>query len=96
MRALYGFNSTGTAFWDHLADCMHHLELLWCPEYLDVWMETMVRPDEGFNYHAYVIICVDNLMCIHHDAESVFSGIDKYLSSNPVRLVTLTFIWGPS
>ena len=31
----------------------------------------MVRPDDGFNDYAYVLVYVGNVMVIHHDAESV-------------------------
>ena len=51
---LYGFKSTRSAFWNHLEDCMHHLGFLPCPSDLDIWMKPMVRPEDGFNYYAYV------------------------------------------
>ena len=28
----------------------------------------MVRPDDGFFYHEYFLIYVDDVMVIHHDA----------------------------
>ena len=43
----------------------------------------MVRPDYGFNYYAYVLIYVDDVMVIHHDTDSVLRIIDKYFNLNP-------------
>ena len=78
VRALYGLKSAISAFQNHLIDCMNHLGFLPCPADLDIWMEPMVRRDDGFNYDVYVLIYVDNFMVIHHDAESVLRRIDKY------------------
>ena len=74
---------------------MHHLEFLPCPADPDTWMNNMFRPRDGFNYYTYVLIYVDDLMVIHHGAESLFIRIDNYFSSIPARLVTLTSNWGP-
>ena len=57
---------------------MYHLVFLTRPADLDIWMKPMVRPDDGFNYYAFVLIYVDNLVIIHHDTESVLRRIDKY------------------
>ena len=65
--ALYGLNSAVVAFWNHLADCMHHLRLFPCPADLDIWMKPMVRPEDGFDYYSYVLIYVDDVMVIHND-----------------------------
>ena len=76
--ALYGLKSEVTAFRNHLEDHMQHLGFLPCLADLDLWMKPMVRPEDGFDYYAYVLIYVDNVMVIHHDAESVLRKIDKY------------------
>ena len=43
----------------------------------------MVRSDDGFNYYAYVLIYVDDVMVIHHDADGVIRRIDKYFNIKP-------------
>ena len=43
----------------------------------------MLRPEDGFDYYAYVLIYVDDVMVIHHDAESVLWKIYKYSKLNP-------------
>ena len=40
-------------------------------------MNSMVNPEGGFNYYAYVLIYVDDVMVIHHDAENVLRIIEK-------------------
>ena len=83
VRALYGLNSEGDAFRDKLVDCMHHLGFSLCPADLDVWMKPMVRLEDGFDYYAYILIYVDNVMVIHHDADSVLQRIYKYVKLDP-------------
>ena len=75
--------SAGDASRNHLAYFMHHLGFLPCPYDLDICMKPLVRPDYGFNYHAYVSIYVDDVMVINHDAESVLRRIDKYFMLKP-------------
>ena len=82
VRSLYGFNSVGAAFQSHLADCMHHLGFFPCPVDIYLWMKPMVRLEDGFEYYACVLIYVDDVMVIHHDAESVIHIIDKYFRLN--------------
>ena len=43
----------------------------------------MLRPGDGFNYYAYVLIYVDDMMVIHRDADSVLWQIDKYFKLKP-------------
>ena len=62
---------------------MRHLGFFPFPYDLDIWMKRVVRPDDGFNYYAFVLIYVDNLVIIHHDTESVLRRIDKYFKLKP-------------
>ena len=62
---------------------MHHLVFLTCPADLDLWMEPTVKPENGFNYYAYVLIYVDDVMVIHLDANNVLRRINKYFNIKP-------------
>ena len=42
-----------------------------------------VSHDDGFDCYASVLIYVDAVMVIHHDAESLLSRIDKYFKIKP-------------
>ena len=78
IRALYGLKSTGAAFRNHLADCMRMLGYTSCLADQDVWLRAEVRPSDGHKYYSYMLLYVDDTLCIHHDAESTIRRIDKY------------------
>ena len=78
VRALYGLKSAGAAFGRHIADCMRHLGYKPCKADTDLWMKRMVRPDDGLEYWAYVLLYVDDCLCIHHDGEAALRELDKY------------------
>ena len=59
VHARYGLKSAGAVFRNYLVDCMHHLGFFPCHVDLYLWMEAMVRPEDGFDYYAYVLIYVD-------------------------------------
>ena len=86
VRAIYGLNSEGSAFRNHLTDCIHHLVFFSCPDDLDLWMKPMVRPEDGFDYYSYVLIYVDDVVVVHHDIESVLWRLDKYFKLNPILI----------
>ena len=43
----------------------------------------MARPSDGAKYYAYILLYVDFTLCIHHDAESVLTKVDKYFKLKP-------------
>ena len=71
VRSLYGLRSSGAAFRNHLADCMKHLGFKPCLADSDLWMKPKVRPDDGVEYYARVLLYVDDALVVHHDGESV-------------------------
>jgi hypothetical protein len=77
VRALYGLKSAGASFCNHLADCMQHLGFTPCLANPDLWMKAAEKED-GTAYYAYVLIYVDDVMVIHHNAMSVLARLDKY------------------
>jgi hypothetical protein len=54
------------------------LEYTPCKANLDVWIKAMVCPDDGFKYYAYILLYADEVLCIHHDAETAIRQLDKY------------------
>ncbi len=82
VRALYGLKSAGASFCNHLADCMRHLGFTPCLADPDLWLKAAEKPD-GSAYYAYVLLYVDDVMVIHHDAMSVLARIDKYFKLKP-------------
>ena len=44
----------------------------------DVWFKVEVRPSDVHKYYSYILLYVDDILCIHHDAESTIRNIDEY------------------
>ena len=80
---LYGLKSKGSAFRNHLSECINHFGFLLCPSDLDLLMKHMEKTDDGFDYYAYVIIYLNYVIVIHHDADSGLNRIYKYFKMNP-------------
>jgi hypothetical protein len=75
--ALYGLKSAGAAFHAHLADCMQHLGYTSCPANPDLWYKEVKRPVTGVLYYPYILIYVDDMLCIHHEAMPVLDKLDR-------------------
>jgi Reverse transcriptase (RNA-dependent DNA polymerase) len=82
--ALYhGLKSSGAAYRDHLAKgIVRHLGYTPCLADNDVWLKEEVRED-GFQYYSYILIYVDDILVIHHDAMKVLKKIDWYFKMKP-------------
>jgi hypothetical protein len=65
--ALGGLNSAGAAFINHLAGCMNNL--VWKSGCADrgLWMKADTYPDDGVMYLAYILMYVDDILCVYHD-----------------------------
>ena len=83
VRALYGLKSAGVSFHNHLADCMTHLGFTLCLADPDLWMRAEVRPSDGVDYYTYVLLYVDDVLVVHHDATDVLLRLDKYFKMKP-------------
>lgn len=82
VRALYGTKSAGASFRNHLADCMLHLGYESCKADPDVWLKRFTNP-KGEQYYGYLLLYVDDALCINHDAEKELHRLDKYFSMKP-------------
>jgi len=82
-RALYGLKSAGAAFRAHLADCMRKLGFNPCLADPDLWLKKSFNPATKRCYYSYVLIYVDDILCIHHDAMLILNQIGKYFKLKP-------------
>ena len=82
-RALYGLRSAGFSYRSHMADCMRTLGYESCKADPDLWYKAMVRPSDGFEYYAYMLIYTDDCLSIHHDAIGALKELDKYFKMKP-------------
>ena len=101
-RALYGGKSSGSDFWKHLRSCMLHLNFKSCKADPDIWMRP-AQTDDGFFYWEYVLLYVDDVLCISLRPEEIIRNeIGKYFHlkeesigkpniylGNKVRMVTM-------
>ena len=78
VRAVYGIKSAGDSFRNHLADCIKHMEYMSCPSDTDLRIKLMVIPNDGSEYYAYILLYVDDILCIHPYAEIILTKVDKY------------------
>jgi hypothetical protein len=78
VRSLYGLKSAGAAFRNNLAGCMKNLGWHPCRADMDFWMKAETRPDDGVLYWAYILIYVDDILCLHHDPGSPLAKLDEY------------------
>jgi hypothetical protein len=54
-------------------------------------MKEETRTDDGVNYWAYILIYVDNILCVHHDPGTSLAQIDKYFKMKPGSIMEPTF-----
>ena len=80
VQALYGLPSAGASFRNHLADCMWHLGYTSCLVDPDLWYKPMVRPEDNYNYYSYVLLYVDDCLCICHDGKAEIHNVDKFFT----------------
>jgi hypothetical protein len=78
VRALYGLKSAGAAFRNHLAECMNHLGWHPCRTDMSLWMKSETRPEDGVMYWSYIMIYVDDILCVHHDPGAPLEKMDEY------------------
>ena len=82
VRTLYGLNSAGASFWAHLAQCMQKLGYHPCDADPDLWMAHF-RSEDKLQYYSYILCYVADILCIHHDPDSVLNKLNGYVSLKP-------------
>ena len=63
--------------WNHLANCMLHLGYDPYKSDPDVWMKRFTKPN-GRTYYGYVLLYVEDDMCINQDAKAELCKLDHY------------------
>ena len=57
---------------------MRCIEYLPCPADNDLWMRKLYDPRTKKSYWSYILVYVNDVLVIHHDAMSVLDKIGKY------------------
>ena len=73
-KALYGGKSTGTGFWKHMRSCINHLGFAPCKVDPDVWMCLAKKDCDRSNYWEYVLLCMDDALCISVNSKAVLKN----------------------
>ena len=82
-RALYGLKLAGMTFQSHLARCMESLGYQSCKTDLDLWLKPEIRPEDGVKYYFYFLCYDDDILCIHHNPDSMLEWLHKSLPLKP-------------
>jgi hypothetical protein len=93
-RSLYGLTPAGAAFRNHFAECMKHLGWHPCRADRDPWIKAQTRPGGGVSYWAYILIYVDDILCVHHDPGSPLAKLDEYFKMKYGSIQVPTFYLG--
>jgi hypothetical protein len=94
VKALYGMNSSGAAFRNHLAECTKHLGWNPCCAEMDLWMKAETCSDDGVLYWAYIFIYVDDILCVHHDPGAPLTKLDEYFKMKEGSIQVPAFYLG--
>jgi hypothetical protein len=73
VRALYGLKIAAAAFCAHLASFMQLMGCTSCNADPNLWMKEDLQPDNNFKYYSYILVYVDDILVVHHDAMSVLA-----------------------
>jgi hypothetical protein len=57
-------------------------------------MKAETRPDDGVSYWAYILIYVDDILCVHHDHGSPLAKLDEYFKMKEGSIQVPTFYLG--
>jgi hypothetical protein len=57
-------------------------------------MKAETRPDDGVSYLAYILIYVDDILCVHHDPGSPLVKLDEYFKMKEGYIQVPTFYLG--
>ena len=93
VRALYGTKTAGADFRNHLRDCMEMLGYSSCRADPDLWMRKAVKGN-GEHYYEYVLLYVDDCLCISEHPREAIEKIDKYFPMKPGSIAVPTLYLG--
>ena len=49
----------------------------------DLWLKPEMRPEDGVKYYSYILCYVDDILCIHHNADSMLQWLLKSFLLKP-------------
>jgi hypothetical protein len=94
VKVLYGLKYAGAASVNHLDECMKHLGWNSSRADRDLWMKAETRSDDGMLYWAYILIYVDDILCVHHDPAMPLAKLDEYFKMKEGSILVPTLYLG--
>ena len=49
----------------------------------DLWLKPEIRPEDGVQYYSHLMCFVDDILCIHHNADSMLELLHKSFLLKP-------------
>jgi hypothetical protein len=91
VQAKDGLKSAGAAFSNYLVECMNHLGCKPCCADRDLWMKADTRPGGGVMYWAYILIYVEDILCLHNDPSTPLVKLYEYfkMKEGSIQVPTL-------
>jgi hypothetical protein len=73
---------------------MKHLGWIPCPDDRYLWIKAETRPDDDVLYWAYILIYVDDILCVHRDPGAPLVKLDEYFKMKEGSIQVPTFYLG--
>ena len=54
-----------------------------CKADLNLWLKPEIRPGDGVKYYSYLLCYVDDILCIHHNADDMQEWLHKSFPLKP-------------
>jgi hypothetical protein len=89
--ALCGLKSAGVEFMNHLDECINCLGWKPCRADHYLWMKAEMRPDDDMVYWVYMLIYIDDILCVHHDPGMLLAKLDEYFKMREGSIQVSTF-----
>lgn len=81
-RALYGLQSSGKAWRDHMAATLRDHGYTSCRADLDVWMRPKTKAN-GFQYWSYILVDTDDILVVDHEPQKVMDYLASRYTLKP-------------
>ena len=62
---------------------MQELRYCSCNTDPDLWMKAQYRPEWMLKYLSYIVCCLDDILCIHHDQNDVLNKLNGFVPLKP-------------
>lgn len=82
VRSFYDTKSASAAFRNYMAGFMRHLGYTSNKPDPNLWM-TVCMSETKYSmkkYDSYILIYIDDILCVHDDSDSVLPQLDEYFS----------------